>query len=114
MFLIPDVGVDACCSVCIYLFVCVFMCVLYSYTVWNALVCAGIITGVAPILVRFPGLSFAELGLGLLLGSGGLGTTWLYGGGTEGKFSGCPLSLRAATTGSRGLGPRGALLCTID
>lgn len=105
--MLAAVSVFICLCVCVYVF-------FDSYTVWNALVCAGIITGVAPIRTRFPGLSFAGLGLGLLLGSGGLGTTWLYGGGTEGKFSCCPLSLRAATTGSRGLGPRGTLLCTID
>lgn len=92
------------------------MCLVHrcSYTVWNALVWAGIITGVPPILARFPGLSFAGLGLGLLPGSASFETTWLYAGGAGENLSGCPPSLTAAGTGGRGLGTRGALLCTID
>lgn len=63
-------------SVCFHLF----------YTVWKALVWAGIITGVAPMRVRFPGLSLGEglcLELEVVMGvceerrSGVLGTVWM-------------------------------------
>lgn len=55
------------------------------YTVWKAFVWAGIMTGVAPMRVRFPGLSFGgelvlelvvEVEVGVERRSGVLGTVW--------------------------------------
>lgn len=107
------------------------------YTVWKALLWAGIMTGVAPIRARFAGLSLGgglglevelvEEDVGVARGSGvlGFGCDWdeypvwdgdrEYPGGdwpkpgTWGQFS-----LRAATAGTQALCGRGGMLWTMD